>query len=82
MEFPEIRLLEEKIEVLVALVERLRGEKEALEQRLRSIEAENLHLQEQINQLQNERKEIRERIHEIVSKIERLETEKIAQGEL
>ena len=81
MEFPEVRILEEKIELLLALVERLKREKAALEERLQGAEAENMRLKEEIQKLQAERQEIRERIHQIVAKIEKIGAPPAVQGE-
>ncbi len=81
MDFPEVRILEEKIEALLSLVERLKREKASLEERLRESEAENLRLKEAVQKLETERQQVRERIHQIVAKIERLEAQP-TQGEL
>ncbi len=74
MEFQEIKLLEEKIEALLGVVENLRRERESLLQQLKQKEEEIAGLQADLARFQEERAQIKDRVQGLLSRIDQLIT--------
>ena len=74
MEFDEIKALEEKIEALLAFLERLKQEKEnmarELEEKKQRIEA----LEAEVARLKEERTQVRNRVQNLLSRLEQVAT--------
>ncbi|NPB08892.1 MAG: cell division protein ZapB [Thermodesulfobacteria bacterium] len=74
MEFQEIRLLEEKIEALLGVLQDLRREKEELLAQLRQKEEEISGLRTELSRLREERDLIKEKVQGLLSRIDQLLT--------
>ncbi len=72
MEFQEIKVLEEKIEGLLALLERMRQQNEDLKHQLQQKEEELAKIQQELNLLRSERQEVKDRVQTILSKLDQL----------
>ncbi len=69
MDIQELRLLEEKIEKLLQLVGRLKGEREELLLRLQEREAEVARLKEELNRREEERRAIKDKIGSLIERL-------------
>jgi chromosome segregation ATPase len=64
--------LEERIQKAVALVQRLRQEKDALSKELADSKAESMQLSDELEGLRAERKQVRARIEKLLGHIDQL----------
>lgn len=64
--------LEERVQKAVALVQRLRQEKDAALKELADVKLENSHLNEELDGLKAERKQVRARIEKLLGHIDQL----------
>ncbi|QJA06496.1 cell division protein ZapB [Thermosulfurimonas marina] len=75
MEIQDLSVLEEKIEKLLQVVNRLRAEREELQLRLQEKEAEVSRLREELNRREEERRAVKERIEHLISRLSQFSEE-------
>ncbi|RUM89681.1 MAG: hypothetical protein DSZ24_00595 [Thermodesulfatator sp.] len=75
MEIQELVVLEEKIERLLQVVNRLRAEREELQLRLQEKEAEVSRLKEELNRREEERRAVKERIGQLIHRLSQFSEE-------
>jgi len=75
MEIQDLSVLEEKIEKLLQVVNRLRTEREELQLRLQEKEAEVSRLREELNRREEERRAVKEKIGQLISRLSQFSEE-------
>jgi len=74
-ETDQFQLLEEKIDRLIRLVNKLKQDKISLEKKVQDQEQLIMELREQVERLQADKERARERISYVLSKIDQIDTE-------